>query len=70
MTADHPQQDVGRPVVRLFALLDVQRANVRPEHVVPKGHAQVRVRGADHRADQPSDLGLWRARRQGVDEVA
>lgn len=28
VTADGPQQDVSRPVDRLFALLDVQRADV------------------------------------------
>lgn len=41
VTADSPQQDVSRSLNCLLALLDVQCANVRPEHVVPKGHAQV-----------------------------
>lgn len=41
VTADRPQQDVSWPVHGLFALFDVQRADVRPEHVVPEGDAQV-----------------------------
>lgn len=70
VAADRPQQDVGLPVDRLLALLDVQRADVRAKHVVPKGHAEVRVRGADHWAQQASHLGLLRIRRQRVDEVS
>lgn len=60
VTTDRPQQDVCWSVNCLFALFDMQCANVRSEHVVPKGHTEVCVRGADHRADQPSNLGLLR----------
>jgi len=69
VTADGPQQDVGGAVRRLLALLHVQRADVRPEHVVPEGHAEVIVGGADRRADQPRHLRLLVARGQRVDEV-
>lgn len=48
----------------------MQRANVRPEHVVPKRHAQVRVRRANHWTDEPSHLCFLGTCRQGVDEVA
>lgn len=70
VAADRPQQDVGLPVDCLLALLDVQRADVRAKHVVPKGHAEVRVRGTDHRAQQAGHLGLLGIRRQRVDEIA
>lgn len=58
VTTDRPQQDVGLPVHRLLALLDVQRANVRAKHMVPERHAEVRVGGTDHWAQQASHLGL------------
>lgn len=41
VATDRPQQDVSRSVNCLFALFDVQCADVRSEHVVPKGHTQV-----------------------------
>ena len=70
VTADGPQHHVGGAVGRLLALLEVQHADARPEHVVPEGHAEVVVGGADHGADQPSHLRLLVPRGQGVDEVA
>lgn len=36
VAAHGPKQDVSRPVSGLLALFDMQRADVRPKHVVPK----------------------------------
>ena len=64
VTAYGPEQDISPTFHCLLPLLDVQRADVRAEHVVPEGQAQVGpLVVAHHRTDQPSDLVLLGAGR-------